>query len=623
MGDPSQDNIGQQIQQTAGFYTPTIYDLLSRFGSLITQPDSLGDVFVPLTDVLPPAPSNCLPFVVGFLPPPAPTQAAGQLSREASVAQNSVNSPPLVLNLQAAGAGGGGGSLHPGPPQGLTGQQIDQTGYDFIRGHEGSGAVANGKSTLLPNGNIGPYGDVEGYQTIGVGHLIRKGEDFSEGLTPDEVNNLLLKDAATAGNTVKQQVHVPLTQNQFNALTSMAFSCGGIPSSVLTPLNQNDYAGATAAWATAATSGKNAVTGQTQVIVGMDGIRAREVNLFNTPDGPTAGQPPAALANAAQPVHSDVQVGGSWNALGGSAQSQQAASLSDSVANTSLNTTALGQNFQQNQAAQANVLTQAIQQMAQTPPLRMLVNPRSFKNSLEKITADGNWGRSGPIIEHWGENLDKIEGSGKIAAFYSLDTSPPGINLNNASSDSPSAGPGLSRMTRNYSTSYQNFLSLYLIYRSNAGIWTYDYINPGSGTNAGPVNLATVGSVYIYYDNILYVGGFDTFSITESDEAPFSLEYSFAFTVRAWFAFDQQLDPLLGWQQPVNATSLPGITPQPGSVPTDGAVSSFGPDGGQPTVAQAGLSSDAAGQALFPGGVAPTKATPVDLGPTFHPKPSS
>lgn len=576
MADPSTNSqsLTQQILQSAGFYPPTIYDLLTRYGSLQTQYDSQSTEFLPLTDVLPPASSQTLPFVIGFIPPPAPTGAT--LSREASVAQNSNNSPPLTLNASQnvgtpTGSGGGNG----------TANSLSANGANFIQNHEG---------TVLHT-----YNDSLGLPTIGIGHLIRPGEDFSGGITNEQAQQLFLNDSGGMAKYIQNNVHVPLTQNQFDALMSFTYGAGHIAPSILTPLNMGDYAGAAAAWQTTYLQGKNA-DGTFAPIPGMDIIRANEVNLFNTPDGQSYAYNPKVLQQGG--VSGDVQQPNGWNNMNGGGNAQSAAIVSDSVANTSLNTTALGQQFQQAQAGQVQILQQLVNQMATTPPLRMLVNPRSFKNSLEKITADGNWGRNGPIIEHWGEQLDKIEGSGKIAAFYSLDNNPPQLD---DTGDSSSAGPGLSRMTRNYSASYQNFLSLYLIYRSNAGIWTPDFnnTNPNAlGSQAGPLNLATVGSVYIFYDNILYVGCFDNFNITESDEVPFALEYTFTFTVRAWFLLDQQQDPLLAWQQPVNGSPQTGMgVPQNGwgqTIPSQGDTSSFGPSGGQPTDAQQNSSNLAA-----------------------------
>jgi GH24 family phage-related lysozyme (muramidase) len=519
-------SIDEQIQQTAGFYPPLVYDLLTRYSSLITNNDSDSTLYLPLTDVQPPDNFNTLPFVVGLIAPPLPT---GRLiSREASVASLSNTSPPgsglASLNPGVSGAGGTATSLS---PKGLT----------FIANHEG----------FSPN----PYADPPGQDktfSIGYGHQIQPGESFNPPITRAQGQQLLLSDTAKYQQRVKQSVSAPLTQNQFDALTSLAYNLGSVPRPIANALNSNNYDAAVGLFGQYVHDTTGAVN------PALLARRQDEGVLFSKPDTPGNGQ---------TSVQSDVPNEDSWNTQGGSSNAQIAAQQNDSVANQNLNQSDLGQQFFAQQQAQITDLTNRINQMAATPPLRLLVNPRSFKNSLEKITADGNWGRNGPIIEHWGENLDKIEGSGKIAAFYAIDSAPPGLD----NAGSASAGPGITRMARNFSTSYQNFLSLYLLYKSNAGIWTQDYINP-STPQVTKVNLATLGSIYLYYDHILYIGSFDNFSITESDEAPYALEYSFSFTVRAWFVLDTQQDPQLAFQPPVSTTPKQGITPQAGTAPT-------------------------------------------------------
>ena len=176
--------------------------------------------------------------------------------------------------------------------------------------------------------------------------------------------------------------------------------------------------------------------------------------------------------------------------------------------------------------AEEQGITQAnVEQMAKTPPMRMLINPTSFKVGGTKIINDGNFGRNGPIVQHWGDDRDKIDVSGKLAGFYAMDS-------NNLES------PGLTRMARNFSASYANFLSLYLIYKNNGEIWLNESPDPLAKTSK-PDNMALVGSVYILYDSTLYIGSFETFSITETDESPFTLEYSFGFSVRQSFLLDR------------------------------------------------------------------------------------
>ena len=217
---------------------------------------------------------------------------------------------------------------------------------------------------------------------------------------------------------------------------------------------------------------------------------------------------------------------GGWFDQGSANASSAAKDSSKTVDLEDLNKSALGQKFQRAQLNEIKATQIALDTIKNTPPLQLLVNPQSFKLSSEKIISDGGFTREGPIIEHWGEQQDKIEASGKLAAFMAIDANPP------VASGPTGGGPGLTRVARNYSASYQNFLSLYLLYRNNGGLYV-----KGLEDNL-LTRLSLVGSIYIYYDSVLYIGSFDSFSITETDSNPYSLEYSFQFTVRAAFMLD-------------------------------------------------------------------------------------
>jgi hypothetical protein len=246
-----------------------------------------------------------------------------------------------------------------------------------------------------------------------------------------------------------------------------------------------------------------------------------------------------AEENYQQTFTGDADPNVAWSSTG-SSNANKASKTSSLVANTSMNKSNLGKQFMAAQSAMINQMIKALETIANTPPLRMLVNPQSFRVSSEKLISDGNWGRSGPIIEHWGDNQDKIEGSGKIAAYYSMD----GYNA---------TGPGINRTARQFSTSYQNLLSLWLIYKNNGGVWIDDPIVPVGKAK----NLSVVGSVYIYYDSILYIGSFDSFSITESESQPYSVEYQFSFTVRSWFLLDHLDDSQYMYGKPTATPAKP------------------------------------------------------------------
>ena len=91
-------------------------------------------------------------------------------------------------------------------------RQVTQAGIDLIRHFEGFSASI--------------YKDSAGYPSIGVGHLIRPSESFSEPITEQEAEELLKKDLWTAERAVLRLTKVPLEDNQYNALTSFVFNVG-------------------------------------------------------------------------------------------------------------------------------------------------------------------------------------------------------------------------------------------------------------------------------------------------------------------------------------------------------------------------------------------------------------
>ncbi len=269
---------------------------------------------------------------------------------------------------------------------------------------------------------------------------------------------------------------------------------------------------------------------------------------------------------------------GNW-AEDGSDPAKDAASQTETEAGKDPRQEAAGDKYQAEQKRMIDATREALDRLKNTPPLKLLVNPTSFKVGSEKIISEGNRSRSQVIVEHWGEQQDKIEGSGKLAGFYSIDYA--GL----------SGGPGLTRTARQYSASYQNFLSLFQIYKSNGGLWLQDFFDVR--LDPGAKNLSCLGSVYIYYDNILYIGSFDTLTLSESDTAPYTLEYSFTFSARAAFLLDRELE------NPQQDYGMAGLFPQP--LPTSsGATTTEAPVYVDPAVAelaalsQSNLEEDAA-----------------------------
>lgn len=69
------------------------------------------------------------------------------------------------------------------------------------------------------------YKDSKGIWTIGVGHT---GPNVYEGLawTDQQIDDACRNDVKTAEDAINNFVHVPLTQNQFDALVSFVFNIG-------------------------------------------------------------------------------------------------------------------------------------------------------------------------------------------------------------------------------------------------------------------------------------------------------------------------------------------------------------------------------------------------------------
>ena len=118
--------------------------------------------------------------------------------------------------------------------------------------------------------------------TIGYGHLIKNGEDFRNGISEAKATELLRADIAIAERAVRDNITVPLSQNQFDALTSLAYNIGTknfADSTVVKYVNNPDLKNTTyptleSAWKTWNKSGGHVMTG-------LSNRRNEEWNMFN------------------------------------------------------------------------------------------------------------------------------------------------------------------------------------------------------------------------------------------------------------------------------------------------------------------------------------------------------
>jgi len=562
----SDSRIYEQIEKSADFYQPAVYELLSFYHSLENQEEPLDGQFIPLTTVQSRSAQETKIFAVGLIPPSS--NVTGRLLDRSASVQALEGSNDTLLEENPDVGSSSTGDL-PGETGGIatsTTQPIGPTQSDnpdfwvqYVTMCNRLGCQPEELARVIQSeSDFNPAAGAKNKAGVvtakGLIQLVH-GTAIGIGMTEDEYANLQSMSATDQLKWVER-----FYQNRSkgrNAFQLKAITLGGynnpdgsVYNSLATPpeFRQPER--------------------QRQAYLRNAQLDGPPPKGYITPEDLAArlARRPLSRATKAQidrarralgmstnytPFQPDGSATPRW-AKGGAANANQASRTASLVANKDLNQTNLGKEFQAQQLATIKAIQAALDQMAKTPPLRMLVNPQSFRVSAEKIISDGNWGRSGPIIEHWGESQDKIEGSGKIAAFYSMDAQ----NAN---------GPGLTRTARQFSVSYQNFLALWLIYKNNGGVWLPDPIVT-SGSRAK--NLSVVGSVYIYYDGILYVGSFDNFSLTEAETAPYSLEYSFSFTVRSWYLLDHQDDPQYMYGRP--GAPAPTIPTGTGNSPTTG-----------------------------------------------------
>lgn len=128
--------------------------------------------------------------------------------------------------------------------------------------------------------SLSVYRDPVGLPTVGVGHLLSAAErekwPVGTKLSQAEVDALLLADLRGAEEAVGKLVKVPLGANQFAALVSFTFNCGGSAlrkSTLLRKLNTGDYDGAAAGFAAWNKAGG-------KVLPGLTRRRAAEAALF-------------------------------------------------------------------------------------------------------------------------------------------------------------------------------------------------------------------------------------------------------------------------------------------------------------------------------------------------------
>jgi len=169
-----------------------------------------------------------------------------------------------------------------------------QNGIDLIKKFEGL-------HKQTEDGMISAYRCPAGKWTIGYGSVrgVRSGMKISK----QEAEDLLIKDVRDHNKAIFRNVNVPLTQGQFDALSSFVFNLGEAnfkSSTLLKKLNQGLYEEVPEQimrWNKARVSGKlQVLNGLTRRRAAEAAIFTREAKLPSDPGGPEMPQKPQAAA---------------------------------------------------------------------------------------------------------------------------------------------------------------------------------------------------------------------------------------------------------------------------------------------------------------------------------------
>jgi len=210
----------------------------------------------------------------------------------------------------------------------------------------------------------------------------------------------------------------------------------------------------------------------------------------------------------------------------------------------------------------ASVIAQ-LNRMLSTPPLTLLVNPQNLTLTHTKKQQYSDRNRKGYVFQTWGHEQPRLSVTGKTGAFIAgskfTDTDSPNnfAGLGSAARGvvgATTAVSGVQYASKRDSASWQNLMALLTLYRNNGLI--YDLV---TNTEAHQ----WVGMVGIDYDQQTYMGNFENFTWTESEDTMLGgIEFSFEFTISSQFDSAQREFVVLPQKAPTPSPSDPLWTAQ-------------------------------------------------------------
>jgi hypothetical protein len=185
-----------------------------------------------------------------------------------------------------------------------------------------------------------------------------------------------------------------------------------------------------------------------------------------------------------------------------------------------------------------------VEKMLQTPPLTLFINPTDMSIAYTAIQQYSQRTRYGKVFERWGEGQPTLSISGSTGAWCA--GADPSAAMGFPSTDGQnSVATGVQFATKRDSAAFQQFISLYHLYRNNGYI--YDTIEESQA-------MLFVGAVAIDYDQMTYVGNINSFEYSYEEGVPNRIQWSMEFTVGRMY--DHAESPIV-----VLPESSPSVTP--------------------------------------------------------------
>ena len=125
--------------------------------------------------------------------------------------------------------------------------KMSDKGIEWLKGKEDRVLDKRGNHVIYDDATkkpVNPNEPLPKGATIGYGHLVKPGEDFTNGITERQAIALLRSDIATAERAVQDNITAHMSQPQYDALVSLAYNIGASGfknSTVVKYINNPDF----------------------------------------------------------------------------------------------------------------------------------------------------------------------------------------------------------------------------------------------------------------------------------------------------------------------------------------------------------------------------------------------